>query len=201
MNSPKIVEVWWEAEFPGLCGLITGADNGHTGAPTCADGIWSCGAFDPCSGLTMCNFQVLPAGEYWPVILIQDANGAVFDGFPCGTQNRYHTRIRAYVPNCPNLITCTGGPPWGPLEGEPDCNNSYVDTFNGGCDNTASLALPADRLRRSLLRQVGYLGQQRHAHDGYRLVFDRGHRQHPVHRLGHGRVPAGIPGLEAGCRQ
>ena len=138
INSPKIVEVWWEAEFPGACGVVTGQDNGHPGAPLCTDGVWSCGAFDACSGLTLCNFNVLPAGYYWPIILIEDANGALFDGFPCGTQNRYHTRIRAYVPSCPNLITCTGGPPWGPLEGEPDCNNSYVDTFNGGCDNTAS---------------------------------------------------------------
>jgi len=68
----------------------------------------------------------LPAGTYFVFV-----GPDVFTGVPCGSKYRAMLTVD---PCCP--VNCLPGDI---AEGEPDCANGYIDTYNGGCNSNPNV--------------------------------------------------------------
>jgi hypothetical protein len=72
-----------------------------------------------------------PCGIITGACCFDDATCTVMEEAACAAQSGSWLGAHTICSYCPCVIPCPAG---GVAEGEPECYDGYVDTFNGGCD-------------------------------------------------------------------
>ena len=116
-----------ESEVPIYVAMVEQTTPGVPGCDNTTGYIAPYAALDPCvpGGITT---QCFPPGTYYFWVGPQD-----YAGYPCTEVYNDYT-ITLTGTECIYLceIEC---PPMATPEGEPDCADEYVDTYNGGCNS------------------------------------------------------------------
>ncbi|MEW6250666.1 MAG: hypothetical protein AB1716_08450, partial [Planctomycetota bacterium] len=131
LTQPSACELYWEAEFPAFPSLVTCQETGTYGA-RCGCSHWGA-RVGPCQAVRITGYM-LPPGRYFFTPIMSDDTGHLYYGYPCGTEDTYTFKLHAEPGGgCPNFVVCETGQ-FGAPEGEPECHDYYIDTYNGGCD-------------------------------------------------------------------
>ena len=129
-----------ENQFIDLSVCLRGPNGGITGA-CCDEASGSCDDNTDISQCTAAGTRFAPnescnaldpaCGVIIGACCFADATCSILEEDACTTQGGNWLGQNVQCDQCPCLLPC---PASSTPEGEPECSDNYVDTFNGGCD-------------------------------------------------------------------
>jgi len=115
-----------EAEFPLHCGRLEQIVPGLPGCGNLTGQFVDERVAEACTPTSFTTTS-LPGGTYYLWL-----SAFAYDGHPCGSEVDYVITVTGTWHTEPSCPVPPPSQPYTP-EGEPDCGDDYIDTFNGGC--------------------------------------------------------------------